>query len=714
MVFLVQDFVNLPADQIGNIWIAAHMKKNLNKKDIKKTKLSEACSQLHSDKTKKPMQLRHYGQCLIGISWIHYKQVEYLHDDCNEAFSKARLVLVRKRNVDLEPSKDRVRNITLPEQRQQNDDEDLLIDLNAANFSQLDMEMDNVSEIGSLLGSVSHADDSRQHHLAMDHEITLQENEFSTVSPNRSRDKRQSFGGISSVLMDDLGDLDIEIRFDDEEEDGQVLDESQAQRSHRDGLGSMTDDDNASVERGRGANTTLLHQENASDLGSLHQHAHGPDVQLSLLDDTHSHLSLEKEKTHHLDDMSAHSGSMAMGGIPENMQIDDNLDDDNHSLHVQFDIDAQSVNGSVATAVLTAPREDATPPSSPRQGAKAPNAKSPVNGTKAKKNKKKKKKKKQRFAVDKKIEFSANELRAQDVENADYIHQGGRDPLHIWREFPLSKLDFDELLTQPLSKLHFRKLPEKVAKYFAICNQQKPGKNAVDELADVNALREGDEVEQGRDDGQGMEHDLSLPMNDLSMSGALNLDESIQDHLHQALNEKENPLAIFDDDDNASTTLASVINDALPVPADPLYNEDMSALEMGADFGSGGEDDDVDLDKQLTFDTEDQDTLTQAPINPVDAVGNESGIKPRDWSKRAKKTFLFFKNKPEEEFSFNELMNPQTRRNTVVGIFYELLVLKNSDLVDLKQKEAFGDITIQKTDNFHRHAKLSQKLSQRM
>ena len=36
MVFLVEDFVNLPRDQIANIWIAAHMKKKLNKKDIKK------------------------------------------------------------------------------------------------------------------------------------------------------------------------------------------------------------------------------------------------------------------------------------------------------------------------------------------------------------------------------------------------------------------------------------------------------------------------------------------------------------------------------------------------------------------------------------------------------------------------------------------------------------------------------------------------------
>eukprot|EP00483_Globobulimina_turgida_P006743 UN06754 len=59
-------------------------------------------------------------------------------------------------------------------------------------------------------------------------------------------------------------------------------------------------------------------------------------------------------------------------------------------------------------------------------------------------------------------------------------------------------------------------------------------------------------------------------------------------------------------------------------------------------------------------------------------------------------------------------MESQTKKETVAGIFYELLVFKNSDLVDLQQDEPYGDITISKTSNFYRHARLSQKLSQRL
>jgi len=405
-----------------------------------------------------------------------------------------------------------------------------------------------------------------------------------------------------------------------------------------------------------------------------------------------------------------------MGGIPENMEIDDGLDDDQQSLHVQFDLDAQSVGGgSVATAVLDAvPREEVTPPPSPRNAAKTtPNAKKTAQSAKRKKNKKKRKKKrKKRFARDEVIELSNEELRARDMETADFIHQAGRDAIHIWREFPLSTLTFDELITQPLSKLNFRKWPEDVAKRFALCNEDKPNRNAMDELDNVNVLRHGDDVEQGRDDGHGMgmgmEHDLSMPMNDLSMGSALGLDDSIQDHLHQAMHEKERLLDVTLDD------VDSVIDDAIPVPADPLYNDDMIGLELD-DLPIGGEEEDIDVVHQqpLEFDTEDQDILTQAPLAAGGAVVDSSGIKPRDWSKRAKKTFLFFKNKDEEEFSFDELMTPQTKRNTVVGIFYELLVLKNSDLVDLQQEKPFGDITITKTKHFHRHAEISKQLSQR-
>merc|ERR1711933_89063 len=97
---------------------------------------------------------------------------------------------------------------------------------------------------------------------------------------------------------------------------------------------------------------------------------------------------------------------------------------------------------------------------------------------------------------------------------------------------------------------------------------------------------------------------------------------------------------------------------------------------------------------------------------PHDDDDDTVGIKPRDWGRRAKKTFAFFKRKEGREFSFDDLVKSQTKRETVVGVFYQLLVFKNSDLIHLEQEKAYDDITITKTDNFYRHAKISNRLSQ--
>eukprot|EP00483_Globobulimina_turgida_P004880 UN04889 len=173
--------------------------------------------------------------------------------------------------------------------------------------------------------------------------------------------------------------------------------------------------------------------------------------------------------------------------------------------------------------------------------------------------------------------------------------------------------------------------------------------------------------------------------------------------------------AIFDD--NAST-LESVCNDAIPAPKDPLFDENIAdnveniqPLDDNISIG-GDEDEDIDMNMEVDVDSnhlsfETDDALTQTNQQ-------SDGIKPRDWSRRTRKTFSFFKGKEGKEFSFNELMESQTKRETVAGVFYELLVFKNSDLVDLQQDEPYGDITISKTSNFYRHATLSQRLSQRL
>ncbi len=148
--------------------------------------------------------------------------------------------------------------------------------------------------------------------------------------------------------------------------------------------------------------------------------------------------------------------------------------------------------------------------------------------------------------------------------------------------------------------------------------------------------------------------------------------------------------------DDGASTLESVCNGAIEPEKDALFDENIETLH--ADI--------MDEDN----DANDENILTQINKEDINININDMDIKPRDWSRRARKIFSFFKRKEGKEFSFNQLMESQTKRETVAGVFYELLVFKNSDLVDLKQNEPFDDITITKTDNFYRNERLRQRL----
>ena len=189
-----------------------------------------------------------------------------------------------------------------------------------------------------------------------------------------------------------------------------------------------------------------LASQNMSDNGSAAsalRQSGAPYMRLLLLSDNQSQVSLKEKSVLHLDDMSLPSGGgSAMDAIPENMDIDNgSLMDglDQQSLHVQFDLDDQSLNGSVATA-LVEPQEEATPPSSPRGAVIAPAAE--VSKGKASQ-KKRRKKKKRKARCDAQIELRTAEMRADAMESAPFMHP----------DWP-----FDEPLKQPLSRstLHRR------------------------------------------------------------------------------------------------------------------------------------------------------------------------------------------------------------------------------------------------------------------
>ena len=467
------------------------------------------------------------------------------------------------------------------------------------------------------------------------------------------------------------------------------------------------------------------------------------DVIIDIDDDHKSNVSLEKEKDANLDEIaSAHSGSVV--NVDNNVEImdvdDNNNNEDVESLHVGDIDDNQSNNGSVATMSLNDADEkenELTPPPPPppvRNGGLSHVDNVDESGGDeliSRKNKKKKKKGKRnkKFAMDKEIEFDRRALRESNMDNANFIHPAVRDSIHIWREFPLSTLEFNELLFQPISKENYGRFSSDICKTFESLNKEQKRRNKnidiaqddemnVDELGDINILRESDDVEQGRDDNldNDLNQDLQIPAHDFSFDGNQNeQQEENENGPDESLAESSLNLEFNIDD---QSTIYSVINDGINPPNDPLFDENNQNINIDViddqnDKNDDDEDDDIDVINadinHLSFSSNDGNILTQ---QSSDIINN--GIKPRDWSKRAKKTFLFFKGQSGNKFSFDKLMESNKKKEVAAGVFYELLVLKNSDLIDLHQDKPYDDITITKTDQFYRHARLSQKLSQRL
>lgn len=70
-------------------------------------------------------------------------------------------------------------------------------------------------------------------------------------------------------------------------------------------------------------------------------------------------------------------------------------------------------------------------------------------------------------------------------------------------------------------------------------------------------------------------------------------------------------------------------------------------------------------------------------------------------TERTKKMHKFLTNnfREKEELNYLQMISGKNRK-TVVGTFFELLVLKSRGIVDLKQSAPYGDILISKTDTF--------------
>jgi len=71
--------------------------------------------------------------------------------------------------------------------------------------------------------------------------------------------------------------------------------------------------------------------------------------------------------------------------------------------------------------------------------------------------------------------------------------------------------------------------------------------------------------------------------------------------------------------------------------------------------------------------------------------------RPAGWTIRTEKTLKYLNSKHQKSFVYEDLVKGKNRR-TALGFFYELLVLKTHDMIDLNQEAAFRKVRFSKTE----------------
>ncbi|KAH7283221.1 hypothetical protein KP509_35G066500 [Ceratopteris richardii] len=99
---------------LGVIWVAAHLEAKLRKKHVAETSISESVDSIICSEV--PLALRLSGHLLVGVVRIYSRKVNYLYHDCSEALIKIKNAFLPS-NVDLPPEASKVpfHSITLPE-----------------------------------------------------------------------------------------------------------------------------------------------------------------------------------------------------------------------------------------------------------------------------------------------------------------------------------------------------------------------------------------------------------------------------------------------------------------------------------------------------------------------------------------------------------------------------------------------------------------------
>jgi cohesin complex subunit SCC1 len=92
-MFLPEDLL-YKSGQLARVWLAANQHKKLTKAQVLQDKIDEDIEVIIRPEGAAggPLALRLNGQLLLGVVRIYHRKAHYLHDDCNDALWKIKMV----------------------------------------------------------------------------------------------------------------------------------------------------------------------------------------------------------------------------------------------------------------------------------------------------------------------------------------------------------------------------------------------------------------------------------------------------------------------------------------------------------------------------------------------------------------------------------------------------------------------------------------------
>ncbi len=92
-MFLPEDLL-FKSGQLARVWLAANQHKKLTKAQVLQDKIDEDIQVIMRPEGAAggPLALRLNGQLLLGVVRIYHRKAHYLHDDCNDALWKIKMV----------------------------------------------------------------------------------------------------------------------------------------------------------------------------------------------------------------------------------------------------------------------------------------------------------------------------------------------------------------------------------------------------------------------------------------------------------------------------------------------------------------------------------------------------------------------------------------------------------------------------------------------